>query len=401
MSLTRRLRAPWLRRTLIFLSAALLFLDFVRFHSYRLFQPQPTSVSGGTVERIFIASTHWNNELILKNHWNKAVVDLAQYFGPNNTFVSIYESGSWDNSKSVLRELKTQLDSIKVGNEVVLDPTTHEDEIAKQPAETGWIHTPRGRKELRRIPYLSRLRNLSLEPLHTLARNGIYFDKILFLNDVVFTTNDVTTLLHTRGGNYAAACALDFSKAPSYYDTFALRDSEGHEAVMATWPYFRSHASRSALKRGDAVPVSSCWNGMVIMEAGPFYHKTLPLHFRGISDSLALSHLEGSECCLIHQDNPLTQKHGVYVNPHVRVGYSKEAYDFMHGPGQDLSLPTYLFRTWENRMKRWFTTDWFKLRLVNDRLHRWRGLDPTRDEIGVKCLINEMQVLAGNGWAHV
>jgi hypothetical protein len=73
---------------------------------------------------------------------------------------------------------------------------------------------------------------------------------------------DVLNLLNTNGGDYAAACSLDFSNPPFYYDTFALRDSEGHEPVMQSWPYFRSRKSRHALKSNMPVPVSSCWNGM-------------------------------------------------------------------------------------------------------------------------------------------
>jgi hypothetical protein len=59
--------------------------------------------------------------------------------------------------------------------------------IAKEYRNSGWIDTPRGRKELRRIPYLSRLRNWTLQPLLELARQGEKFDKVLFLNDVVFS----------------------------------------------------------------------------------------------------------------------------------------------------------------------------------------------------------------------
>jgi hypothetical protein len=54
---------------------------------------------------------------------------------------------------------------------------------------------------------------------------------------------------------------------------------------------------------------------MVVFDAAPFYggpgddgHIKAPLRFRGISDSLAKYHLEASECCLIHFDNPLTRK---------------------------------------------------------------------------------------------
>ncbi len=143
--------------------------------------PKPRS------EKIFIASTHWNNEVILRSHWNAAVLKLANHLGPENIYVSIYESGSWDDSKGALRLLDRELEVMGVQKTIVLDDATHVDDLAKPPASTGWIDTPRGKKELRRIPYLARLRNLSLKPLADLALNGVTFDKVLFLNDVVFT----------------------------------------------------------------------------------------------------------------------------------------------------------------------------------------------------------------------
>ena len=73
---------------------------------------------------------------------------------------------------------------------------------------------------------------------------------------------DIIALLNTNNGDFAAACSLDFSKPPLFYDTFALRDSKGHEAATQTWPYFRSYKSRHALLNGGPVPVSSCWNGI-------------------------------------------------------------------------------------------------------------------------------------------
>ncbi|KAI9877771.1 MAG: hypothetical protein M1830_000498 [Pleopsidium flavum] len=276
-------------------------------------------------EKIFIASTHWNNGYVLKNHWNAAVVDLVKHFGPENIYISIYESGSWDDTKEALRVLDRELEDLQVQRTIVLDETSHADELAKPPASTGWIDTPRGKKELRRIPYLAKLRNLSLKPLGELALNGITFDKVLFLNDVIFKTEDVVNLLLTRDGDYAAACSLDFSKPPAYYDTFALRDSEGHEAVNPIFPYFRSRASRKAIMAHEPVPVQSCWNGMVVFDATPFYGNSDALLFRGIPDSLAEYHLEASECCLIHADNPLTARRGVWLNSNVRVGRMEES----------------------------------------------------------------------------
>ena len=140
-------------------------------------------------QRIFVASTHWNNENVIRSHWNAAVLDLVHDIGVDNIYISIYESGSWDNSKGALRELDHKLERLNVLRTVALDETTHIDEINKPPATSGWIDTPRGRTELRRIPYLSKLRNLSLKPLYELEQAGLKFDKILFLNDVVFTVS--------------------------------------------------------------------------------------------------------------------------------------------------------------------------------------------------------------------
>jgi hypothetical protein len=143
------------------------------------------------------------------------------------------------------------------------------------------------------------------------------------------------------------------------------------------------------------------------MDAAPFYAESKPLRFRGISDSLAASHLEGSECCLIHTDNPLSAARGVWLNPNVRVGYNSQAYDLVNpqdGGGKAnawVGIATVLHGSWENRVLRWLTTTWFEDSTVGRRVGKWRAGGSGREESGVACLINEMQVLVANGWAHV
>lgn len=213
-------------------------------------------------KRIYIAAQHYNSARLLREHWNEALYQLVQELGVENVFVSIYESGSYDETQQALRELDANLDVLHVKKEVVLSELTHREEIAAQPTEHGWIDTPAGVHALRRIPFLASIRNKVFQPLEALAAQGEHFDTILFLNDIAFNTEDVLRLLDTNGGNYAAACSLDFSNPPYFYDTFALRDSSGYETVMQTWPYFRSFASRYAAERFLPVPVTSCWNGM-------------------------------------------------------------------------------------------------------------------------------------------
>ena len=175
-------------RTFILLFTLFCIIDVLSLTSARQHQKLPAKSPDVRGQKIFIASIHWNNEPILRSNWNLAVLNLVEYFGPENVYISIYESGSWDDSKEALRALDRDLEGKGVRRTVKLSETTHADEM-KQPATDGWIQTPRGRTELRRIPYLSRLRNLALEPLNS-SSNGTKFDKILFLNDVVFTVRN-------------------------------------------------------------------------------------------------------------------------------------------------------------------------------------------------------------------
>ncbi|KAF6238626.1 hypothetical protein HO173_003132 [Letharia columbiana] len=394
---SRSSRTRVFRATLLVLALFCL-IDVLSLISARQHQNLPAKTPDVRGQKIFIASIHWNNDPILRSNWNQAVLGLVDYFGAENVYVSVYESGSWDDSKETLRVLDNDLERKGVRRTVRLNETTHADEM-RQPETDGWIQTPRGKTELRRIPYLSKLRNLALEPLNYLG-DGTKFDRVLFLNDVVFTTEDVATLIATRDGDYSAACSLDFAKPPHYYDTFALRDDDGHEAITSTFPYFRSKASRSAMISGQPVPVQSCWNGIVAFDAAPFYdpHR---LKFRGVSDSLALHHVEGSECCLIHADNPLTQSHGVWLNPNVRVGYSPEAYAAVKSALAWPSMYQSLLGIWSNRLWRWTTSTKMKSVRITSRLKSWSEDGADRSEPGMFCLINEMQVLIENGWAHV
>ena len=187
----RSTRSRWLR-AIALLCSLLLTIDLFSILLTRRGQSAThKNVPNVKSQRIFIASIHWNNEFILRNNWNEQVLNLVKYFGPENVYISIYESGSYmDNTKGALTALDGGLEKLKVKRTIVLDDTTHADEMKKPPSE-GWISTPRGRTELRRIPYLAKLRNASLKPLTELAVEGVKFDKVLFLNDVVFSVSSL------------------------------------------------------------------------------------------------------------------------------------------------------------------------------------------------------------------
>ena len=420
-------RSPLRRytRAVILLAVFIAFLDlFSLLSKYRTFQH---NLAAATVEepnelplslrdqKILICAQFWTSGYALTSHWNDDLLDLIGKLGPHNVYVSIYESGSLDGTKEALKLLDARLKSIGVQKMIVLDPTTHEDEVSKIPEEgtPGWIHTPRSgdAKELRRISYLARLRNKVLQPLYD-GSTSMTFDKILFLNDIDFRPSDVMTLLATRNGRYSVACALDFIHPPRYYDTFVLRDMEGRSTATETFPYFRGGESRRSMLEGQATRVQSCWNGMLIMDPAPFIptsRNKAALQFRGINDSLAEWHLEGSECCLIHADLAAMgeDRAGIWVNPAVRVGYSIKAYEAVHdesGIGW-MSPKEYVVGVYRNRVVRWINNEWWLRIRVKKRLNAWaaegREKGETRVEPGAMCLVDEMQVLIWNGWAHV
>jgi hypothetical protein len=66
---------------------------------------------------------------------------------------------------------------------------------------------------------------------------------------------------------------------------------------------------------------------------------TNAISFHGSDDCLTDLHLEASGFCLIHADNPLSRTQGVFVNPHVRVGYGQKAYNAVDSGDDTDSYP--------------------------------------------------------------
>lgn len=99
-------------------------------------------------------------------------------------------------------------------------------------------------------------------------------------------------------------------------------------------PVGASASRRAVLKESDAVPVRSCWGGMVSYRAGPFLRgddtdeeqdEKPPLRFRHQSEL----YWEESECCLVNADlaarrDPEETK--IFLNPYVRVAYGKRGW---------------------------------------------------------------------------
>ncbi|KAL8712055.1 MAG: hypothetical protein Q9225_007020 [Loekoesia sp. 1 TL-2023] len=272
-------RRPRIIRYSLFAVVVIQLLDF--FSSFQSSYPSLNTTSAAqnleNTRSVYIASSLWNSGSLLQDHWIPSLLQIVADLKAANisVFISIYENGSWDSTKSVLQRLKLTLEENSIHNQIIIDDTSHEETIRRNASSAGWLRTAYG-SEMRRIPYLADVRNEALKPLSTLTKSGVKFDKIVYINDVVFKAPDVMTLLNTRNGKYAAACALDFLNPPwnwvdaktrgfhppGMYDDFATRDINGKILGSHLYPYFSSKPSKKAIMSGRDVPVQSCWNGI-------------------------------------------------------------------------------------------------------------------------------------------
>ncbi|WVR03663.1 hypothetical protein IAU60_000658 [Kwoniella sp. DSM 27419] len=308
----------------------------------------------GVRQKYFIAANLHNNEAVLAR-WSDQLVKLIFHLGRENTFVSIYESNSRDNTKTLLSVLNNTLSNLSINHRII----TADDDKHSWPYPTS----------RERIAYLATARNKALEPIQSAddsVRIGDWqeYTRLLFLNDVWYNWQSMARLLDTRIGDeevpdYDQACAFDFSTS-GLYDTWAARDTCG-TPLRVFWPYVQDPVSIEKLKREEPFEVTSCWNGAAAFKAEPFLYKpdkepgvstpeptimqrgwrmvdndtyplsefsppiANPLQFR-TSNISACDH---SECFLIGYD--LHRIHAetgpkIYMNPTVKVTYEQNWY---------------------------------------------------------------------------
>ncbi|KAJ0289259.1 hypothetical protein COL940_001455, partial [Colletotrichum noveboracense] len=94
----RALRSRALRN-LVLLLAAYTLLDALRVQRIITGATPPREAIAKRprkTQKVYIAGMHYNDGALIKEHWNAAVLGLVDALGRGNVFVSVYESGSWD-----------------------------------------------------------------------------------------------------------------------------------------------------------------------------------------------------------------------------------------------------------------------------------------------------------------
>jgi hypothetical protein len=383
-------------------------------------------------EKVFIAISLYDKDGHLAGGtWAKSLLELIRIIGSDNVFLSIYENDSGPEGAQALENLKGQL---TCRHRIVND--------AHVPI-TGFptITMPDGTERVKRLAYLSEMRNRALKPLDLFNETELgvgQFDKVLFLNDVFFRPTDAASLLFSTNlgvdgrTNYLAVCSMDFMNPLLFYDLYAQRDAEGFSCGLPIFPFFstagKGISRRAVLAQSDAVPVKSCWGGMVATQAK---------HLQNLNDALPSpgfqepgSHVidpwsptkvkgpvrfryepevffDACECCLLHADlrqaakNQGAEAPGTFVNPYVRVAYSQPMLQW---------LPW--VRRWERLfvLPQWILTKIIGLpthnphRLIEEGDHFmeeiWAGPQPGHWEMtkrtgrsGMFCAVREMQLV--------
>lgn len=301
-------------------------------------------------EQVFIvASIYDKNGDLLGGQWGQQLLDVVHLVGAENVFVSIYENNNAPAGTAALNNFR---DRLPCRNELVHDP--HVD-LTQFPN----ITMPDGSERTKRLAYLTELRNRAMWPLDRFNESVGAFDKVLYLNDVFYRPIDAAQLLFSTNADdsdrthYLSACAMDFIDPGIFYDSYALRDADGYGPGSQEYPVFSLEGNaisrQDMLGETDAVRVSTCWSGMVAMQArwvqntkstslpNPNFQEVaahiidpdaprpvqVPIRFRYEPEIFA----DSCECCLFLADvatvahNAGAIDTGTFFNPYVRVVY--------------------------------------------------------------------------------
>lgn len=209
----------------------------------------------------------------------------AAVLGYHNCYISIYENGSNDQTKALLKIFDAL--SRMVGLRI---------DIKTSMRTRGQFN--------HRIEYLAEVRNAAMVPLHMLRDNeGEVFDSIIFMNDILPCVDDVLELIwQSRRQNAGITCAADYMfhddiGAPVFYDNWVARDINGTALENAPFESIFHHPeSEKRFQKHLPIQVQSCWNGIAVLDPAPFYQ---PPHVRFRMAKLSEGECSASECGLI------------------------------------------------------------------------------------------------------
>ncbi|KAJ1904629.1 hypothetical protein GGH13_008034 [Coemansia sp. S155-1] len=266
------------------------------------------NITHGGTGPIFIAANLHNSQKILPN-MALQLLALADTLGHDRVFISIYENGSRDRTKEILRRFDSTLESLGIAHQILTDNT-------------------RKPRNMHRIEYLAKVRNLALEPLYS---SDAKYGRVLFINDIFFCMTDLLELLfQARAHSAHLTCGEDFDTyngGPGFYDTWVTRDMRGKMPKKEMHKMFKDDISMVAQMRDRPFQVQCCWNGAALIDAQVFRGDD-GLRFRRSAEG----ECSASECSLFCNDMWAKGFRRTVMVPRVKVSYAINARDMLRTP---------------------------------------------------------------------
>ena len=180
-----------------------------------------------------------------------------------------------------------------------------------------------------RIKYLASLRNKCFELLYQIPNLNFKNVKVINFNDVVFSYEDVITLLSTNNEDYDVVCSMDFYF--NCYDSWVLIDIDG-DYILDNFPYFKNKEGQDQFINQKPIRIVSCWNGIISFNASTLENKKIKFRYESIQNknkaeicNLPRIHSKAtyeSECTYFNIDIEMLGFKKRFINPNVRVAYN-------------------------------------------------------------------------------
>ncbi|KAG6819961.1 hypothetical protein H0H93_007041 [Arthromyces matolae] len=248
---------------------------------------------------------------------------VSSILGYHNVYISIYENGSSDQTKALLRIFDALTRS--VGLRITIRTSMR--------TRGAFNH---------RIEYLAEVRNAAFVPLQELRDSeNEYFDTIIFMNDILPCIDDLLELIYqSRFNNAGITCAADYMyhseiNAPVFYDNWVARDINGTALENAPFEkIFHDLEASARFQKHLPIQVQSCWNGIAILDPAPFY---TPPHVRFRMARITEGECSASECSLICNDYWEAGYGRIMMVPRVKLAYDRKVFDIIHPPRRNLT----------------------------------------------------------------
>ena len=119
----------------------------------------------------------YNNEDILPGMMHNLLKVIDSYLTKEKVYVRVYESGSTDKTKKILKDFYKLMTTMEINFEIETSPLVKNDVY------------------MNRIDYLVYIRNYAMRPL---VYNRLKVDYVLFLNDIYYCYYDLLELIHQQ-----------------------------------------------------------------------------------------------------------------------------------------------------------------------------------------------------------